>query len=147
MPQSTTLANGKNSHLLLDDTAGAPVDISGTGNNWSIDADNMTGQVHTFAGEWPVTLDGKKNASLSLRCAFSPTANEGADLLRDWFNNQGARTLQIDYPDASVGSERIIGEFILDDLSWSAAAEDGAPIFFEGTLLPTGTLTLTTISS
>ncbi len=147
MPQSTTVRNGKDSHILLDDTAGVPVDVSGTGNQWGLELDNLTGQAFTFAGDFPRTIDGKKNATLNVRFVFSPTANEGADLLRDCWNNQGNRTVQIDYPDASVGSERIIGEFVLDDLSFDAEAEDGTPLMFEATLLPDGELTLTTISS
>lgn len=147
MPQSTTAANGINSAVRIDDTAGLLTDISGTGNNWDLSLDNLTGQAFTFAGKWPITLDGKKNATLTLKVVFSPTASEGADLLRDWFNNEGNRTVQIDHPDGSVGSERLVGEFKLDDLAYSGSAEDGVPMMYEATLLPSGTLTLTTIAS
>ena len=147
MPQSSTVRNGRNSQVLVDDESGSPVDVSGTGNQWGLELDNLTGQAFTFAGEYPRTIDGKKNATLSVRFVYSPTANEGADLLRDWFNNQGARTVSISYPDAAVGSDQITGEFRLDDLSFDAEAEDGTPMMYEATLLPDGTLTNTTISS
>jgi len=147
MTQSTTVANGKNSSIHVDDENGAPVDVAGTGNSWQLDVENMTGQAWTYSGEWPITLDGKSNAKLTIKFAYSPTQNEGADLMRDWINNKGARTITIDYPDSSVGSDRVTGDWRINDFSTGAKAQDGEPMFVECTFSPDGTITPGKIAS
>jgi len=147
MPQTTTAASARSCAIRIDDENGAPVDVSGSTNQWGLDLDNQTGQMWTFSGDWPITRDGKKNASLTIRAVYTTTNNEASDLFLDWFNNQGQRTVTIDYPDSSVGSNRLTGDFALDDFSQQGEAQNGEPMTVEVTLLPTNELTLTKIAS
>jgi hypothetical protein len=67
-------------------------------------------------------------------------------VLLDWWfgsNYNAARTVEINIPDQSTGSDTYSGEFVLSSASIPLSAEDAAPILVSFELLNQGAFTRT----
>ena len=143
MPQTTTAVNACDVSVWLDDSTNTLRDISGSSNNIEMNFDHEVESFVTFQSKWPARLECGKDASYTLSVIYSETANEGFDILKDWYfaTSPGKRTCRVYIPDKNVGSDRFSGEFRLDSLSWSADRSSAGPIMVSATLLPDGEVT------
>lgn len=149
MAQTTTHINGCDVVIHLDDDGGTPRDISGSTNRAGLNLGHDLGSYRVHGGDWPNRLDGGKDASLTLAVLYTTASDEGFDLLKQWYfaASPGARTIRIDIPDDSIGSDRYMGEVRIDDLSWTVAANDAAPILVTARLLPDGEISWAIIAT
>jgi hypothetical protein len=149
MAQTTTAIDACNAVVFLDNVGGTPTDISGSTNRVKTSLGQDLGRYHAHGGDWPNRLDGEKDGSFVLTVLYTTAAGEAFEILRDWYfaSSPGARTIRIDAPDSSVGSDRYSGEVRLEDLRWSLAADVGGPVMVTARLMPDGEITHATIAS
>lgn len=142
MAQTTTAISVCNVVISLDNAAGALTNISGSSNRVELRLSARQMSSRTYAGDWPEMLLSSKDASITLYVVYSTTANEGLDILRDWFFSttvyHQARTLRIDVPDSTAGSDRYQGEVKLQDLTIPLDGNRAGPILATATLKPSG---------
>ena len=150
MAQSTTAVNDCDVVVSLDNDSGVLTDISGSTNAVQIRLTNEIGTYRRVDNDYPVRRLLSKDATLSLAVLYSTTADEALDILRDWvseavaYNN--ARTVRVDVPDSSVGSDRYQMEVLPDGLDLALAADNAGPVMVSATLQSTGGLTVSTIT-
>jgi hypothetical protein len=148
MAQTTTHVNACDVVVNLDNTAGVLTDISGSSNEVSMDFNNQLGEFRTFGTEWPVRTQCGADATISFNAIYSTTATEAVGILKAWFfTDRDARTIRVDIPNSSVGSDRYTFEVYLESLSIPVSVEEPAPILVSATMKPTGEVTLSTIAS
>lgn len=151
MAQSTTVVNGCDAVIQFDDEAGALLDISGTTNEFSMKFGLNSEMWRSFGSRYPGRLTCGKDMTGSFKIVYSPTADEGRELIEEWYHtsNGDARSFQIDLPDAGVGGLRYFGEVILDDGYEipTVTAGDAKPIEITFTIAAAGDITLDTIAS
>jgi len=84
----------------------------------TLNFDHEIGQYIAFGGRWPNRLECGKDASFDLTILYSLTANEGADIIIDWFfaSPPGDRTLAIYLPDKNVGSDYYSAEVKIEQV-------------------------------
>lgn len=142
MAITTTARNACDASVWLDTAGGTLTDISGSSANIAPSFDLQVGEYRVFQDRWPKRIDCGKDASITLNVWYSTTADEGFDILIDWFftTSPGARTFSWYQPSKNVGSDYFTGEFRLDDLSWTNDPSDPNPVMVTATLLPDGTV-------
>lgn len=137
MAETQTAVNACNVVILLDNASDVPTDISGSSNTASISMSKETGEYRVFGGNWVKRLDCKKDATISLQVIYTTAANEGLDLLRDWwFTGSGTRGVWICIPDDSAGSDRYSAECLLTSLDLPVDASEAGPIMVSCELVP-----------
>lgn len=150
MAQTTTSVNACDVVLQIDDVNGSLQDLSGSSNNASINMSSNTGQTFTFQGQWAIQKVCKTSASVSVTAVYSTEDTEALNILADWWFGTGynsARTVQIDIPDSTVGSDRYSGEFVLSSANIPLSADDAAPIQASFELLNQGAFTRAAVAS
>jgi hypothetical protein len=140
MPTTTTAINGCDVVLHLDNASGIPVDISGSANSINPQFSTDLGEYNVFGAQWRQRLMCQRDATIQLNIVYSSAANEGFQLLKNWFANQHtlAKTVRWMIPDDSVGSDDQSGEFFLSQWSYTASAGEAAPIMASVTLVQSG---------
>jgi len=140
MADSTTVINACDVVIELGDELDVAVDISGVANEFSLDFNKKLGEYKTFGSNgWFKRLECGKDASLELKIVYSMAADEGFDLLKQWyFNGSGPRTIAIHLPDKEIGSDSYSGSYFLENFSFSGKADEAGPIMVSATLKPTG---------
>lgn len=146
MALTTTAVNGCDAGIYLDDSAGTPVDIGGSTNGITLNFTQNVAELRAYGSKWPTRLSCGKDATVNLVVIYSETADEGLDILKDWFfaSSPGSRTLTIYLPDKNVGSDKYSGEFVIQDFSIPSTAGEAAPIAVAATLLCNGEVTMVT---
>jgi len=140
MGQTTTAINACNVLIMLDDGSGTPVDISGSANNASLEFTRQVGSGFTFDGDYPIRIECKKDATLSLDVMYTIIETEGRELLEDWFANGGRRTVSI-YPyGQDTGNRYYSGEWRIESLSIPLQADSSDPIVVSCSLIPDGAI-------
>lgn len=136
MAQTTTSTNACNAQILVDNAAGTLTDISGSSNQASISMSVDTAETSTFQGQWKIKKSCKTSATLSLQVLYSTTADEGLDILRDWFFTAPteSRTVTIRLPDSTAGSDQYSGEFVLESFDIPLSADDAGVILCSASL-------------
>jgi hypothetical protein len=149
MAQTTTAVNACDAVVQLDKSGGALTNISGSANNVSMNITQNIGEATTFDGDWTIKKACGKSVSVSLAVVYSVTADQGLHVLRDWMfaATPGSRTIQIDIPDGSVGSDRYSGEMVIESLDIPASSDEPGPILVSASLSNDGAFAHTTISS
>lgn len=148
MAQTTDSVNACDVVLMVDDNTGTLADISGSTNQASMDFSKQTAETFTFDGDWAIKKDCKRAVSLSIQALYSLNDAEASNLLEDWFHNgSGSRTVQVDVPNASGGSFRYSGEFILESYGLPLAADDAGVILLGFALSNDGAVTRAAIAS
>lgn len=146
MAASTTVFNGCDSVVRLDNSGGTLVDISGSSNNIEFDPKREIGEFKPFSTPWKTRIDCGKDAAIKLSIVCSTAAGEGMDILLDWFfNGSGLRTLQWDFPNSNSGSRRFQAEVVLSDFNMAAGSDEADPMMLEANLMPSGAVTYSTI--
>ena len=146
MAETTTAINACDVKVYLDDANGTPVDISGSTNACSMEFENNIGELRVLVTRWPIRLSCGKDATFSLVVVYSTAADEGSDILKDWYfsDETGTRTLTIYIPDKNVGADKYSGEVVMENLAIPVNAGEASPIPVSTNLKPSGSWTLTT---
>ena len=149
MAQTTTAINACDVVVSLDNVSGTLTDISGSSNEVSMDLGQNIGEIATFDGDWMLKASCGKTVSVSLNVVYTTTADEGLDILRDWFfaTSPGSRTVQIDVPDSTAGSDRYSGEFVIESLNIPLTAGEASPVLVSATLSNDGAFAHSTITT
>lgn len=149
MAQTTTHVNACDASIWLDNSAGTPVDISGSSNSITMNFTREVGELRTFQVKWPVRLGCGKDAEFTLRAVYSTAADEAMDVLKNWYfaDDPGSRSLHVYIPDKNVGSDHYYGEVTIASFNFNADPTEPGPIAVECSLLPDGAWTLTTAST
>lgn len=144
MPATTTAVNACGVKIELDNAAGVLTDISGSSNEATIDFKIDLGEFKVFGDAWRRRLACGKDASISLRVIYTTAADEGLDLVRDWFfssDYKTARTCRISIPDGTNGSDSYTCEVLLESFNIPTKSDEAAPIMVAVELKPTGEVT------
>lgn len=147
MAQTSTAVNALNCVIMLDDDADTPVDISGDLNEVSLEFEQELGEYRTFTNEWMKRLDGGKDISIDMSAIYSQVDIEARNIIEDWYEAKGARTLTIDVPDSLAGSRRYSGEARIEGMSIPLDVNEAAPIMLAAALKGDGVWTIVTIGS
>jgi len=149
MSQSTTVFAACDVSIWLDDINGTPRDISGSSNSVTLNFDHEIGEYTSFGGRWPNRLECGKDAAFDIVILYSLTANEGADIIIDWFftNIPGPRTASFYFPDKDVGSDLFRAEVLIEHWDVTGGSGSGDPVEINVHLVPTGEVTHTTAST
>ena len=149
MAETTTPINACDVSVWLDNAAGTLKDISGSANSVNMEFESNIGELRVFVTRWPVRLQCGKDATFTLIVVYSTAADEGMDILKNWFfgTATGARSFHVYIPDKNVGSDHYYGEVVLENLSWPVNAGEAQPIPVTATLKPSGTFYLTTATT
>lgn len=149
MAQTTTSVNACDAVISIDNGSGLLTGISGSSNQASIDVSVETAKTKTFEGQWEIAKACKTAATVALQVLYTTTADEGLDILRDWVFTAptGIRTVQIDVPDGSVGSDRYSGEMVIESFNIPLSADDAGVILCSGSLSNSGAFSHAVIAS
>jgi hypothetical protein len=88
-------------------------DISGEAASATLAFGVESGTYNTFGNSWSGVSVGPRSVQIDLTIVFTTTADEGYDLITDWYHGtawNAARSIQIDAPDSTAGSFRYSGE-------------------------------------
>lgn len=144
MPLTTTHWNACDAVIKIDNASNTLIDISGSSNSAELEFNNDIGEFKTFGSKWKGRIQCGKDATLKLSIVASKDAAEAMRIALDWFfNTNGAKTVQIDAPDSTTGSDRISGEFVLESFSIPLTADEATPVMCELNLLPNGAVSWT----
>ena len=146
MALTTTSVNSCDAGVWLDTLAGTLTDIGGSSNNVSLNFTLNIGEVKAFGNRWPVRRNCGKDATANLSVIYSTAADEGLDILKDWFFSSApnSRTMKVYLPDKNVGSDVYSGEWQMESLDVPVAANEATPIVVTAVLKSDGEITLTT---
>ena len=135
--------------IQLDDDGGTPVDISGQGNEVTYAVGQGSGRFKTFGNDWFSAVTCGLQADITLRMVFTTAGQQARALLEDWFYNHptDARSLTLQIPDSSVGSQQYDMEVKITALNINLSAEDASPLMIEVTLINDGAVSISTILS
>jgi hypothetical protein len=144
MVQTSTAITACDAGIWLADEAGVQKDISGSSNQVTMNFDNELGMFRTFGSRWPRRLECGKDAAFALQTIYTTAADEGYDLLKNWFfaNPSGSRLLTIYLPKKNVGADVYEGLFKLDNYTVPANAGSAEPVIATMNVLPDGEVTL-----
>jgi len=149
MAQTTTALGPCEVEVWLDNVGGTLTAINGSTTTIDPRFTLTQGDYHPRASDWPNRLDGGKDAGVRLNVLYSTTADEGWDILKDWWfaASPGARTLTWYAPANEVGADKFSGEFRIRDLRWTHSASPAGPIVVTADLVPDGEVSQSTVSS
>ena len=104
------------------------------------------GEGKALGSRWPVRRNCGKDATANLIVIYSTAADEGLDILKDWFFSAApnSRTMKVYLPDKNVGSDVYSGEWQMESLDVPVAANEATPIVVTAVLKSDGEITLTT---
>ena len=143
MALTTTHRNACDVAVWLDNAAGVLKDISGSSNSVTLALSQNIGETRVFGSRWVMRKVCGKDCKITLVIVYSTAADEGADILQNWYNatDPGARTLKVYFPNKNVGSDVYSGEFMLESYEFPATAGEGAPMLVTANLLIDGEMT------
>jgi len=150
LAQTTAAINACDVVVKLDNDGNPQtlVDISGSSNQVTMNLTNALGVLHMFGSRWPIRLECKSDAEITLRAVYSEVDAEAVrQLLRWYFTDRGHKTLTVDVPDGSAGGDKYTFEVFLASLSIPLDGADANPVLVEAVMQPTGEFTLTAIAS
>jgi hypothetical protein len=148
MTATTTASAACGVYIYLDNGAGTLTDIRGSASQAELTLNNNLGEVRTFGSRWMLRTACGQDASVSLTIVYSTTADEGYDIVRDWWTGADydtPRSLRIDIPDNA--GERWDMEVLLESATIPLDPSDGGPILVSCNLLPTGDIIHSSIGS
>lgn len=149
MAQSTTTINACDVVIKLADSTGTLKDISGSANQVQIDLTQNIGEKRTFGSRWPIRKECGKDSKVRLDVVYSTAADEGVDLLKNWFFSAtpGSRELHVYVPNNQIGADEYFGTFVLESMSIPLQAGEAEPVTVSANLSVSGEYRLTTQAS
>ncbi len=128
MAQTTTKIAACNAVIEIDNLAGAPTAISGSANKADLAISKEIGEGTTFDGTYKLRTECKRDVALAISIIWTTALTEARELMEEWFDLGGARTVSI-YPNGkTIGSRFYTGEFLLSDLNIPVDSENADPI-------------------
>lgn len=150
MAQSTTSVSGCNVVVSLDNAAGTLTDISGSSNQVEMSFTNVAGTYRNAASSNPTRYLIEQDLTISLTILYSTATDEALDILRKWvaagITGSDARSLRVDIPDSTAGSDRYEVEVLATQFDIPASAADAGPILASVALESTGAYTVSEIT-
>ncbi|NIP86509.1 MAG: hypothetical protein GTO03_13460 [Planctomycetales bacterium] len=135
--------------ISLDNAGGTLTDISGSSNAVSLTFSNEVGTYRRAGSDAPTRYLEAQDLSISLSVVYSTASGEGLALLRAWaagsIGGGDARTIRIDVPDSTSGSDRYQVEVLPGNLEIPLASNEGGPVLVTAALESTGAYTVSTI--
>lgn len=149
MPETTTAKNACDIKLLVDNSSGILVDISGSANRVEAAFTQQMGEYPVFGGAWVKRLICKKDATVTVQIVYTTAANEGWKLLKDWWNNYNdqPRTIRWMAPTDEVGADDFHGEVLIDSMTVPFDGGQAGPVMVALTLRQTDGLFIDTIAT
>lgn len=150
MAGTSTAVNACDVVIRMDDDTGNLKNISGSSNRFDAEFMQEIGEYNTFGDAWTRRLACRKDSNLSLQLVYTEASDEGYDILKQWyFAGAGAkkRTLQINIPDDTIGSDRYEAEVFIESFSMTGDASEASPILVDLQLVPDGAVTLSTVAT
>lgn len=150
MAETTTAVNACDVKIHVDNSSGVPVDISGSSNRASLELRQTVESYRVFGQRWMKRKTCAKEGTVQLDVVYSEAADEGLDILRDWWfsNDSGTpRTVRLMVPSDAVGDDDYMGEFVLENLSIPIDAGQTGPIIVSATLLSEGAITYAALAT
>lgn len=146
---TTTAQNSCDAEVWIDNSAGTPKNVSGSSTSVQHSASSEIGEFKTFANRWKVRLACGQDLPLKISIVYSTAADEGWAILKEWFftSRSAARTVTTYMPTKNVGSDVIEGEFLLQDMEWTLDSAEAGPVVVSASLIPTGEVTLSVVST
>ena len=147
MALTVSAVNACDASLWLDDATGIQQDISGSSNVVDLNFDQNIADYTAFQNEWPGRMCCGKDASFTVTVIYSRTNNEAYDVIKNWYFGTAsctARSFSLYLPDKDVGSDFYTAEVLLENFTFTADRGEAGPIMVTATLLPHGTVTLST---
>lgn len=142
MTTTTTATNACSAVVSIDNGAGVLTNVSGSGTSATMTLKTELGDYKVFGDRWRYRLACAQDTEISLDVVYTTTADEGFDILRDWWFDPTAhavaRTVRIDMPDSETGSDRYTAEMMLEQLSWDMPAGEPGPVIVTAALKPNG---------
>jgi hypothetical protein len=145
MPATTTATNACGVSIFLDDAGGTLRDISGSSNEVNLKFSNSLGEYKVFGDSSTYRIECAQDASLEMTILYTRTNNEGMDILKNWRETRGARTVQINMPTNTPGADRYTGEFFYEDIDIPLKADEAKPVMCKVTLKPNGYVDLSVV--
>lgn len=148
MATTTTAKNACSARIWLDNASAALTEVSGSSAKITLALKSDIGEFKVFDDAWRYRLECGRDWEFGMDVIYSTTADEAFDLLRDWwFGARGSRSVRIDMPDSSTGSDRYTGEVFIEALEWEMASDEAGPVMVSATFKPTGAITHQQIGS
>jgi len=146
MALTTTAWNACDAVVQLDNSSGNLIDISGSSNSVEIDFKNDIGDYKVFGTKWKGRLACGKDATIKIKIVASKSAAEAMKASLDWFfNTSNSRSIRIQAPDATSGSDQYDAEVVLESFSIPMPADNASPVMCELNLLPNGAVNYTSL--
>jgi len=135
--------------ISLDNAAGALTDISGSSNAVTLSFSNEVGAYRRAGSDYPTRYLLAQDLTISLAVVYSTTSGEALALLRAWaagaISGGDARTIRIDVPDSTSGSDRYQVEVVPASLEIPLASNEGGPVLVTAALESSGAYSVSTI--
>jgi hypothetical protein len=147
--QTTTAVNACDVAISLDNAAGTLTDISGSSNAVTLSFSNEVGVYRRAGSDAPTRYLTAQDLTISLSVLYSTAAGEALALLRAWAAGSiaggDARTLRVDVPDSTSGSDRYQVEVVPSSLEIPLASNEGGPVLVTAALESSGAYAVSTI--
>ena len=150
MAQTTVAINACDVAIFLDNASGTATDISGSSNKIEIPLTQEIGEARTFQNDYKIRKACGRDGAFNLTVIYTTGADEGLDILRDWYFSTGsktARSIAVYVPDKNVGSDHYSAAVLLESLNIPLDPSEPGPVICEAALLPTGAISHTTAST
>lgn len=134
MPERKTAVNACGCLVKLDNEIGILCDISGSTNEATIKLERELGDYNTFNDDQTYYLECKESADVELTAIYTTEHNGSVDILAQWWEMKGARTIQIYIPQGVKGWHKWQGEAICESLEFPLKSDDAKPIMVKAAL-------------
>lgn len=142
MTTTITAVNACDATIALDDSAGALTDITGSCVTNSVTLTSDVGHFKVFGDQWRYRLVCSQSWEIKVETLYTTTANEGLDLLRDWWFDATryklARSIQF-----SIGGDTYSAEVMLEQLDMAFPSSEAGPARCIALLKGTGAIIVT----
>ena len=145
MTQTTTAVSACGAVIEVDNTGGTPVNVSGAANKAELSLNRQIGSAFTFEGSSPVRVECKKDGTLKLTILYTTANDEGFDILADWYDSGGSRTVGIWPSGVNTGHRYFTGEYLVQDMNIPLDVSSPDPVMVTATLLPDGAINLANV--
>ena len=103
----------------IDNASGTLTDITSTNSTITVALQRQSSETYVFGDDTAIQGIGKSTGTVSGTIVYSTNATEARAMYNQWyFSAEGtARTVTVDVPDSSTGSDRYSGELVLNSFT------------------------------
>ena len=151
MPATETPVNSCAVVVHLADENDVLKDISGSAASANMDFTQDAETYTVFGSPGTQRMVCRSDSTLSMSVVYSTAADEGYDIVKQWWFNAAYRKLprnvRIMVPDDSIGADDYQGSFYLTNLTIPLNSEQAGPIMVAVELAVNGEVTLSTVAT